>query len=271
MARRTKKSSSLHGTSPSSRKAGRGLSVVEVPRPTQVGALNPVERFKLMSTTQKVLVVGGIAGLLFLITRRKQVGQVATKAAEAAKRAGSSVVAAFTTVATVKKAMPNVSLAKLAVLLPDLTDALEEAKINTPKRVAAFLAQVGTESGDFKYFEELASGDKYEGRKDLGNTQKGDGRRYKGRGPIQLTGRANYRAFTKAIGTKYGVDFEKNPELLATPKWGFKAAAWFWNMRNLNQYADQGNIDAVSYRVNGGWNGRDERRKRYATATQALA
>ena len=67
-----------------------------------------------------------------------------------------------------------------------------------------------------------------------------------------------------------GVDFEKNPELLAQPKWGFKAAAWFWTTRNLNALADAGNFDQITYRINGGYNGKPDRDARYATAKAAL-
>jgi len=171
---------------------------------------------------------------------------------------------------TVKKALPRASVTRLAALLPDLVRAMDAAQINTPARVAAFLAQLGHESGDLAYFEELASGEAYEGRKDLGNTQPGDGKKFKGRGPIQLTGRNNYRKFTQEVGSKFGVDFEKNPELVAEPKWGFMAAAWFWNMRKLNTFADKGDFQAITYRINGGCNGADDRDKKYEFARAAL-
>lgn len=175
------------------------------------------------------------------------------------------------TLARLRMAMPKLSLARASELVGPLTEALDEAQINTPARIAAFLAQVGHESGDLKYFEEIASGDAYEGRKDLGNTQPGDGRRFKGRGPIQLTGRANYRAFTQAVGSKYGVDFEANPELVAQPRWGFKAAAWYWTSRKLNALADAGNFDRITLLINGGYNGKADRDARYLTAKSALA
>merc|ERR1712232_130523 len=102
------------------------------------------------------------------------------------------------------------------------------------------------ESADLKYMEEIASGAAC------------DGRRYKGRGPIQLTGRANYRT----AGRDLGVDLEGNPTLAATPEWGFKVAAWFWKTRSLNQYADEGTqsgFDQVTRRINGGYNGKADR------------
>lgn len=162
--------------------------------------------------------------------------------------------------------MPKLSLARATEYIGPLTDAMDWAEINTPARISAFLAQIGHESGDLRYMEELSSGDAYEGRKDLGNTQPGDGRRFKGRGPIQITGRANYRAFGQSVG----MDFERKPELLATPEWGFKAAAWFWKTRNLNQLADRGNFDQITYRINGGYTGKDDRDARYAVAKAAL-
>src|SRR6185436_1802430 len=108
----------------------------------------------------------------------------------------------------------------------------------TPLRQAMFLAQLGHESMSFRYMEEIASGAAYEGRKDLGNTHTGDGKRFKGRGPIQLTGRANY----KAAGDALGVDFINSPEIAAFTEYGFRTAVWFWGTRNLNPLADVGDI-----------------------------
>lgn len=167
-----------------------------------------------------------------------------------------------------RRAMPGLKSARLMQVLPHLQDALEEANINTPMRIAAFLAQTGMESGDFAAMEEYASGAAYEGRKDLGNTQAGDGVRFKGRGPIQLTGRANYTAFSRAMGK--GDLFVQQPELVKTDEWGFKAAAWFWNSRGLNKYADAGAFNAVTYRINGGCMGYWERDRRYKVAKAAL-
>ncbi|KFE69077.1 LysM peptidoglycan-binding domain-containing protein [Hyalangium minutum] len=165
-----------------------------------------------------------------------------------------------------KKVMPNLSDAKARQVLPHLNKAMQEAQINTPKRQAAFLAQLAHESGELRYFEEIASGAAYEGRKDLGNTQPGDGVRFKGRGPIQLTGRANYRAAGKALG----IDLEHNPKRAADIDVGFRTAAWFWNSRGLNKYADAGNFREVTRRINGGYNGLSSREAYYRRALNVL-
>ena len=108
-----------------------------------------------------------------------------------------------------------------------LSEACALFEINTPARLAAFLAQLAHESGALKYMAELASGDAYEGRADLGNTQPGDGRRFKGHGPIQITGRFNHRAVRPALllaGYESVPDFEAEPERLTEPRWGCAAA-----------------------------------------------
>jgi predicted chitinase/LysM repeat protein len=168
--------------------------------------------------------------------------------------------------AQLKKIMPALSDSKARQVLPHLNAAMAEAKINTPKRQAAFLAQLAHESGQLRYFEEIASGAAYEGRRDLGNTQPGDGVRFKGRGPIQLTGRANYRAAGKALG----IDLEKNPKRAADIDVGFRTAAWFWNSRGLNKYADAGNFREVTRRINGGYNGLADREQFYRRALNVL-
>jgi len=162
--------------------------------------------------------------------------------------------------------MPNLSDARARETLPHLNKAMAEANITTPKRQAAFVAQLAHESAQFRYFEEIASGAAYEGRRDLGNTQPGDGKRFKGRGPIQLTGRSNYRAAGKALG----IDLENNPKRAAEVDVGFRTAAWFWNSRNLNTYADAGNFREVTRRINGGYNGLADREAYYRRALNVL-
>lgn len=131
---------------------------------------------------------------------------------------------------------------------------------DTPLRLAHFLAQLIHESGTFRYMEELASGQAYECRADLGNTQAGDGKRYKGRGPIQITGRANYRRY----GRKLGIDIERHPEIAATPSIGLHLALEFWKANGLNTLADADNVVGITKLINGGHNGLDDRKAHLA-------
>lgn len=140
-------------------------------------------------------------------------------------------------------------------LVQYLPDIMDEYEINTRLRIAHFLGQLAHESDHFRTFQEYATGDAYEGRRDLGNTKRGDGRRYKGRGPIQITGRFNYRKY----GNLLGVDLENNPELAATPEIGTKIAAAFWNENDLNDWADKDNVKVITRRINGGYNGLKDR------------
>jgi len=136
-----------------------------------------------------------------------------------------------------------------------LNSAMQEFQIVTPEREAAFLAQLAHESGQLRYWKELASGEAYEGRLDLGNTEPGDGVRYKGRGPIQITGRANYRT----CGTALNLPLITSPELLEMPENGFRSAAWFWHWKGLNQLADVNNFKLITRKINGGYNGMTDR------------
>lgn len=135
---------------------------------------------------------------------------------------------------------------------------LETYSIKTQLRFCHFLAQLAHESGNFRYMEEIASGAAYEGRKDLGNTQTGDGKLFKGRGPIQLTGRANYRRY----GQQIGIDFENNPEIVAIPSVGLLVACKFWSENNLNVFADYDDVTTITRRINGGLNGFDDRKNK---------
>ncbi|MDV2485218.1 glycoside hydrolase family 19 protein [Acinetobacter towneri] len=135
---------------------------------------------------------------------------------------------------------------------------LETYSIKTQLRFCHFLAQLAHESGNFRYMEEIASGAAYEGRKDLGNVNKGDGVRYKGRGPIQLTGRANYRKY----GQQLGIDFENNPEIVAIPSVGLLVACKFWSDNGLNALADQDDVTTITRRINGGLNGFEDRKNK---------
>lgn len=134
-------------------------------------------------------------------------------------------------------------------------------------RLSHFMAQLCHESGSFRYMEELASGQAYEGRADLGNTQPGDGKRYKGRGPIQITGRANYRRY----GRKIGIDIESAPEIAANPSIGLHLALEYWKANGLNTFADADNVLAITKAVNGGTNGLSDRQAHLAKIKGWLA
>ncbi|WP_218025990.1 glycoside hydrolase family 19 protein [Nocardia miyunensis] len=168
--------------------------------------------------------------------------------------------------------MPNLPMDRARQYLPALDAAMREGNITTPVRRAAFLAQLAHESGEFRYFEELGD-DAYFHQYDpgqpntaAGNTQPGDGPRYHGRGPIQLTGRANYRAAGQALG----LDLEGDPELAARPDIGFRIAQWYWTSRNINALADAGDFAAVTRAVNGGYNGLQAREAYYRRALEVL-
>lgn len=132
--------------------------------------------------------------------------------------------------------------------------------LDGPLRLPHFMAQVGHESGSFRYMEEIASGSAYEGRKDLGNIFPGDGKRYKGRGVLQLTGRANYRTF----GRRIGIDIERHPEIAALPSIGLHLALEYWKDRKLNVLADADDVETITRRINGGRNGLADRKTRLA-------
>jgi len=133
-------------------------------------------------------------------------------------------------------------------------------------RLSHFMGQCAHESAGFVYMEEIASGSAYEGRADLGNTQPGDGKRYKGRGPIQLTGRANYRKFGRLIG----IDLEQHPEIASYPSVGLLCACLYWSNRGLNAKADADDLLGITKAINGGTNGLEDRKARTAKAKEII-
>ena len=151
-----------------------------------------------------------------------------------------------------------------------LSAAMALYAIDSPARQAAFIAQVGHESGRLVYVRELwgptPSQSGYEGRLDLGNTEKGDAFKFRGRGLIQVTGRANYQR----AGAALGLDLTTYPELLEQPSNAAQSAAWFWNIHGLNELADIGDFDTITRRINGGTNGLQDRLVLYATAKAAI-
>lgn len=155
--------------------------------------------------------------------------------------------------------------------LPHIEAAMDEFDINTPQRQAAFLSQIGHESGGLHWVTEIwgptDTQRRYEGRADLGNTEPGDGVRFKGRGLIQTTGRSNYRATGEALG----VDLIAQPELLADSTLAARSAAWFWKEHGLNELADAGDFMRITRRINGGLNGFDDRLALFEVAKEVLA
>ena len=173
--------------------------------------------------------------------------------------------------------MPAASQLRRDALLPFLQAAITEFAIDAAPRSAAFLAQLAHESGQLRFMEEIwgptPAQERYEPPSSLatrlGNTQPGDGRRFKGRGPIQITGRDNYRRFGRLLG----IDLEADPARAALPELGFRIAGLFWRENGLNELADQVTDAAfvqITRRINGGINGLAERRRFYAIAREVL-
>jgi putative chitinase len=154
--------------------------------------------------------------------------------------------------------MPQATAALASGYLEPLTTMMTKSQIGTPLRVAHFLAQIGHESGDLQYSQELADGSAYEGRLDLGNTQPGDGPKFKGRGLIQLTGRANYAAYGKARNRDFVTP--QNYLAIATDKnLVVDVSCWYWTTHNLNRLADNDDLNGITKAINGGLNGLSDR------------
>jgi len=143
---------------------------------------------------------------------------------------------------------------------------MEPAGIVLVTRAAAFIAQLAHESGEFRFMIEEASGEAYEGRKNLGNTSPGDGKKYKGRGWIQLTGKDNYFLAGAAIGQ----DLVNIPDLAAQPVIAAKVAVWYWLRHQLNVLADAGDFAGITRAINGGLNGIENRVAYYHRALEVL-
>lgn len=171
--------------------------------------------------------------------------------------------------------LPDAS-AKAGVFVPALNASMGKYAIITRLRMAAFIAQIGHESGQLRYVRELG-GDAYLAKYDtgklaqrLGNTPEadGDGQKYRGRGLIQVTGRDNYEACSEAL---FGDSrLLVTPELLEQPVYASMSAGWFWQSRGLNTLADQGDFEKITRRINGGLNGWEDRQKLYRRALEVL-
>lgn len=161
--------------------------------------------------------------------------------------------------------------------LPWIATAMDVFEINTPNRKAAFLAQLGHESGGFKWINEIwgptPTQARYEVRQDLGNVEPGDGFKYRGRGWIQLTGRDNYRRSTQRLRERFAdvPDFEADPDQVATSRWAAMTAAEFWHNAGLNALADAGKFETITKKINGGLTGYPDRLARWEDAKAALA
>lgn len=173
------------------------------------------------------------------------------------------------------KLFPTLTAPKLSLYYPPLIDAMREFEINSVKRQAAFLGQLAVESGEFRWLEEIWGPTTaqlhyslpHRKAKELGNTEPGDGFRYRGRGPIQLTGRDNYRHFGRLLH----LPLEADPDLAATPAVAFRIAGLFWKNNSLNKLADEGRISAITRRINGGLSHLDRRFEYTRRALELLA
>ena len=173
------------------------------------------------------------------------------------------------------KIMPN-ARSQAGVFISPLNTAMARYRIDTPKRVAAFLAQVGHESGQLRYVRELGD-EQYLSKYDtgalaarLGNTSQadGDGQKYRGRGLIQVTGHDNY--LSCSLGLFGDERLLALPQLLEQPQWASESAAWFWERNGLNELADRDQFNSITRRINGGLNGLEDRLQLWARARAVL-
>lgn len=175
-------------------------------------------------------------------------------------------------------ACTGASQERASIFCVAICEAMQAYNITGKNRQAAFLAQIGHESGGLRYLREIwgptVAQSGYEGRADLGNTLPGDGKRYMGHGLIQITGRANHAKARDRLRAKFpqlGVpDFESNPLDLMLPQWSALSAADFWDRTGCNALADSGSFTAITRKINGGTNGLADRLHRYACAQSAL-
>ncbi len=174
------------------------------------------------------------------------------------------------TVEQLKKVYTQAPAARLERFVPHINrHMVPVGDITTVLRARHFIAQIGHESGCFRYVLELATGKAYEGRSDLGNTQPGDGVKFKGRGLIQITGRNNYNRCS--MGLWGDLRLLDTPELLEEPENAVRSALWFWRNRGLNSLADRDDIRAVTLRINGGYNGLEHRIQLYELAKKHIS
>lgn len=185
------------------------------------------------------------------------------------------------TLAQLLEIMPAADKTRAAEFLSHINAAMQEYAITTPARQAAFLAQIAHESGSLRYVREIADGSAYDRRADLGNTRPEairlakeagttPGRMYRGRGLIQITGYDNYRACS--LGLLQVPDMLcEHPEMLEMPTLAVRSAAWYWDSRRLNAFADAGQFETITRKINGGLNGQADRLAYYERAQRALS
>lgn len=170
------------------------------------------------------------------------------------------------------KMMGGILTSRANLWAPLISDAMREYGIDSRSQQAMFLAQIGHESGSLVYTREIASGEAYEGREDLGNVVRGDGRKFRGRGLIQITGRDNYRRASRAL---FGDErLLEDPTPLEKPPLAARSAAWWWKAAGLNALSDTNTEAAfrlVTRRINGGYNGLDDRLNRWARVKNVLS
>ncbi|SHE56340.1 glycoside hydrolase family 19 protein [Dysgonomonas macrotermitis] len=178
-----------------------------------------------------------------------------------------------------KKIYPYSSKTNRDLYLPYLNKYFHKYGVDTFERICAFLAQVGHESGQLKYVEEIASGKAYDTGSlavKLGNTPEpdGDGQKYKGKGLIQVTGKTNYQKFTNwCIGNNISdIDFVKHPEMLKEPEYAVLSAFWYWSVNILNRYATlkEDDFRKLTKVINGGLNGYADRKEIWDKAKDVL-
>ena len=165
----------------------------------------------------------------------------------------------------IRKIAPTARQSIINGLAAAMPEVIEIANLSTKGRQAQFLAQIAHESDGFRTTVEYASGREYDNRSDLGNGPN-DGPIYKGRGLIQITGKNNYRKY----GNELNVDFIRNPELASQFPYAALTAALFWRDNNLNKLADINDIDGITRKVNGGYNGLESRRRYLKLANYQL-
>lgn len=168
-----------------------------------------------------------------------------------------------------KAICPQTKTGRLAIFVEPLNEAMPEFEINTPEREAAFLAQAAHETMGFVHLKEIGSGERYEGRLDLGNDEPGEGMAMKGQGIFQLTGDKNFQAAGIALHGDRDW-YRYNPDLAGEPLEACRIAGWYWQSNSLNTLADKGDMKAITKRINGGLNGYGDRLVYWERAKKAL-